>query len=96
MSAYTHSVLFLVETLRLAGTRAHNVSVSCFDDVVDFREAVRLKYDSPNYLGEIPSSVLLVYKNKSAFYKLNAAVDDSNGLPLKSSHTLDGLGRSEE
>jgi hypothetical protein len=58
------------------GTTADKVSVSSLADVADFRDAVQLKYDKPNYLKDIPSSALLVYKNKLAFDKRNAAVDD--------------------
>ena len=48
-------------------TSAAKVSVSTSADVDDFRDAVQLKYDKPNYLKDIPSSALLVYKNKAAF-----------------------------
>ena len=61
--------------------------------VVDqFRDAVQLKYDKPNYLKDIPSGVLLVYTNKAAFDKRNAAVDEGREEPLKSSRNMDGLG----
>jgi hypothetical protein len=65
--------------------------------VVDqFRKAVHLEYDKPKYLQDTPPSALLVYKNKAAFDKRNAAVDEGKEEPLKSSCLLDGLGITEE
>ncbi len=57
------------------GTTADKVSVASCADVADFRDAVKAKYDQPNYLKDIPSGALIVYKNKAAFDKRNAAVD---------------------
>jgi hypothetical protein len=34
--------------------------------IAQFRDAVQLKYDKPNYLKDIPSDALVVYKNKAA------------------------------
>ena len=63
--------------------------------VVDqFREAVQAKYDKPNYLKDIPSGSLLVYKNKAAFDKRNS--HEGKEEPLKSSLPLHGLGETEE
>ena len=80
------------------GTSASSViRNSLVVSVIDqFRDAVQLKYDKPNYLNDIPSGALLVYKNKAAFDKRNAAVDEGNEEPLKSSLSLDGLGTTEE
>jgi hypothetical protein len=78
------------------GTSADKVAVSSSADVADFRDAVQLKYDKPNYLKDIPSGALIVYKNKAAFDKRNAAVDDGKEEPLKSSYKLKGLGETEE
>jgi hypothetical protein len=54
------------------GTSASKVSVSSFADVDDLRDAVKAKYDQPNYLKDIPAGALLVYKNKAAFDKRNS------------------------
>ena len=63
--------------------------------VVDqFRYAV--VQDNAPILTGITSSQLLVYKNKAAFDKRNAAVDDGKQEPLKSSCRLDGFGETEE
>jgi hypothetical protein len=65
--------------------------------VVDqFRDAVQLKYDKPNYLKDIPSGALLVYKNKAAFDKRNAVVDDEKEKPLEEDSLLNGLGKSKK
>ena len=62
--------------------------------VVDqFRKAVQAEYDQPGYLKDIPSSALLVYKNKAAFDKRNAAFVEE---PLEEDSLLDGLGRSKK
>ena len=78
------------------GTTAEKVCVSTSADVADFRDAVQLKYDKPNYLKEIPSGALLVYKNKTAFEKRNAAVDEGKEAPLKEDSPIDGLGLSKK
>ena len=63
--------------------------------VVDlFRKAVKAEHS--NKLSSFDAADLLVYKNKAAFNKRNAAVDDGKEEPLKSSCALDGLGGSEE
>ena len=62
------------------GTSAAKVSVSSSAYVADFRDAVKARYDQPNYLREIPSSALLVYKNKAAFDKRNTAGRKENVL----------------
>ena len=63
--------------------------------VVDqFRKAVKTEYS--NKLSSVDAGALLVYKNKAAFDKRNAAVDEGQEKPLKSSHPLDGLGKTEE
>ena len=77
------------------GTSADKVSVSSLADVTDFRDAVHLK-NSTSILAGIASSQLIVYKNKAAFDKRNAIVDEEKEEPLKSSRSLDGLGTTEE
>ena len=56
------------------GTSCDKVSVSSFADVVDFRDAVHAKNSS--ILTGITSSQLLVFRNKEAFDKRNAAVNE--------------------
>ncbi|KAI3631922.1 hypothetical protein MIR68_009758 [Amoeboaphelidium protococcarum] len=64
--------------------------------IAQFRDAVQLKYDLPNYLQDIPSSTLLVFKNKAAFDMRNAAVDDGKEEPLEEDFLIDGLGSEED
>ncbi len=65
--------------------------------VVDlFRKAVKVEYDNPNYLKEIPSADLLVYKNKSAFDKRNATADDGKEEPLDPTESLELLGDKKD
>ena len=75
------------------GTTADKVAVSSTADVADFRDAVKAKYDKPNYLKDIPSGALLVYKNKDAFDKRNYANQEKEDS-LKEVALLDGLGKS--
>ena len=57
--------------------------------VVDqLRDAVHLKYDKPNYLKDIPSGALLVYKNRTAF-------DEGVEKPLDPTESLGSLGSKE-
>ncbi len=65
--------------------------------VVDqFRKVVKSEYDQPNYLKDIPSGALLVYKNKAAFDKRNAAVDEGKEEPLDPTESLGLLGSKED
>jgi hypothetical protein len=59
-----------------------------------FRKAVHLENSA--ILTGITSSQLTVYKNKVAFEKRNAAVEEGKEEPLRSSRLLDGLGKTEE
>ena len=44
--------------------------------VIDqFRDAVKVKYDQPGYLKDIPSGNLLVFQNKQSFDKRDDAVE---------------------
>ena len=76
------------------GTSATKVKVHSLADIDDLRDAVKAK--CPNKLSSVDSGDLLVYKTKAAFDKRNAAVDEGNEEPLKSSLSLDGLGTTEE
>jgi hypothetical protein len=69
-------------------TRAKKVLINPLADVDDFLEAVKAKYDEPNYLQNIPSGALSVYKNKQAF--------DEKEEPLKPSLSIIGLGQNDE
>ena len=62
--------------------------------IAQFRDAVKTKYS--NKLSSVDPGELLVYKNKTAFEKRNATVDQDKEEPLKSSRSLDGLGTTEE
>ena len=65
--------------------------------VIDqFRDAVKAKYDTPNYLKDIPSSVLLVYKNKSAFDNRHADIDGRKENPLEEDSLVDDFGTSKK
>jgi hypothetical protein len=77
---------------------ADKVAVSSHADVADFRDAVIEKFEKQksSVLSGFASFQLLVYKNKAAFDKRNATVDDGKEEPLKSSRSLDGLGTTEE
>jgi hypothetical protein len=69
------------------------VSLSPNTVVDQFRDAVKAKYDQPDYLKYIPSSTLVVYKNRASFDKRNV---DEGKEALRSSYLVDGLGESEE
>ena len=64
--------------------------------IAQFRDAVKAKYDQSNYLKDIPSGTLIVFKNKAGFDKRNAPADEGNEEPLKSSCLLDDLGITKE
>jgi hypothetical protein len=55
------------------GTRASKVLINPPADVDDFLEAVKAKYDQPNYLQNIPSGALSVYKNEESFKRRRLA-----------------------
>jgi hypothetical protein len=42
------------------GTTADKVSVPVGSDITDFRDAVKVKYDQPGYLKDIPSGKLII------------------------------------
>jgi hypothetical protein len=75
-------------------TSADAVSLPPGSVVVQFRDAVQAKYDKPNYLKDIPSGALIVYKNKAAFVKRNAAPEEGKEEPLEEDCLIDGLGIS--
>jgi hypothetical protein len=76
------------------GTSADKVAVSSSADVADFRKAV--KVENSSVLTGIDSSQIIVYKNKTAFEKRNATVDQEKQEPLKPSCKINGLGTTEE
>jgi hypothetical protein len=77
------------------GTSADIVSLPSAAFVAQFRDAVKAKY-SDSHLKGIASSNLLVYANKAAFDKRNAADMEEKQEPLKSSCPMHGLGATEE
>eukprot|EP00804_Cyclotella_cryptica_P001862 CCRYP_019353-RA/>CCRYP_019353-RA protein AED:0.08 eAED:0.08 QI:0/-1/0/1/-1/1/1/0/338 len=83
-----------VTGLPYKGTNANKVSVSTSADVADFREAAHLKNSS--ILTGITSAQLTVYKNKAAFDKRNAVVDDGKEEPLDPTESLGLLGSKED
>jgi hypothetical protein len=88
------------------GTSADATYLEAGSLIVQFRKAVKVEYDQPNYLKDIPAGALVVYKNKAAFDKRNSANDNekvriffkikSQEEPLKVSSPLTGLGQSDE
>ena len=80
------------------GTSADKVAVSSSADVADFRDAVIEKFDKQksSVLTGFASSQLDVYKNKAAFDKRNAAVDNGKEEPLEEDSLIDGLGTSKK
>jgi hypothetical protein len=76
------------------GTSVDSVELPPTATVVKFRDAVKAK--NPNKLAFIDASDLLVYKNKAAFEKRNAAVDEGKEEPLEEDSLLDGLGSSKK
>ena len=74
------------------GTSADAVALPTGSLILHFRDAVRAKYDLPNYLKGISSSALLVYKNKGAFDKRNA--ESRKTRPLDVDSLVHGLGKS--
>jgi hypothetical protein len=77
------------------GTTYDKVAISSCADVVEFRKAVKAEYSDSHLKGVAPSN-LLVYKNKAAFDKRNAAADDGKEEPLKEDLVIDSLGSSKE
>jgi hypothetical protein len=72
------------------GTRAGKVTLDSSADIVDFLDAVKVKYDQPNYLKDFPSVALLVYRNRETFDKRNA--EEGKEVPLKVDAIINGLG----
>jgi hypothetical protein len=63
--------------------------------VIDqFRDAVKAKHS--NKLALIDAADLVVYKNKAAFDKRNATIDDEKEKPLDPMDSLDELGNKED
>ena len=76
------------------GTSADKVKVDASADVADFRKAVKSEFS--NKLSSIDAGDLLIYKNKAAFNKRNAAVDDGKEEPLEEDSLIDGFGTSKK
>jgi hypothetical protein len=76
------------------GVSAPKVSLDTSADIHDFRKAVHL-LNSPIFTGIVPSQIL-VYKNKDAFDKRNANVDEEKEEPLDENTFINGLGASKK
>jgi hypothetical protein len=76
------------------GTTADKVSISYSADVADFRDTVKAKHS--NKLSTFDAADLLVYKNKAAFDKRNAAVSDGKEESLDPTESIELLGSKEE
>jgi len=81
------------------GTTADKVSIASMADVADFRDAVKKKDKDDGDAGVLnpfKSSQLLVFKNKAAFDKRNAAADEGREEPLEEDSLVYGLGTSKK
>ncbi|KAI3653953.1 hypothetical protein MP228_001104 [Amoeboaphelidium protococcarum] len=76
------------------GTSADYVSLPPGSVIAQFREAAKAKHQ--NKLSSVDAADLLVYKNKAAFDKRNASVDDGKEVPLEEDFSIDGLGKSKK
>jgi hypothetical protein len=76
------------------GTSADKVAVSSPADVADFRKAVKAEHS--NKLSSFDAADLLVYQNKAAFDKRNAAVDEGMEEPLEEDSFINGYGASKK
>jgi hypothetical protein len=83
-----------VTGLPYKGTSADFVSPAPGSVIAQFRDAVHLKNSS--ILTGLSSSQLLVYKNKAAFDKRNAAVKDGKEESLEEDSFINGLGASKK
>jgi hypothetical protein len=70
------------------GMRADKISMEPTSMVIEFREAVKIKYNQPGYLNRIVDSMLCIYKNREFF--------EGNEKPLSVSIYVPGLGETEE
>ena len=68
------------------GTSADYVSLPSTAVIAQFRDAVKTKYS--NKLSSVDAGELLVYKNRVAFDKRNAAVDEGKEEPLDPTESL--------
>ncbi|KAI3636316.1 hypothetical protein MIR68_005668 [Amoeboaphelidium protococcarum] len=62
--------------------------------IAQFKDAAKAEHS--NKLSSVDAADLLVYKNKAAFDKRNAAVDDGKEEPLEEDSIIDGLGQSRQ
>ncbi|KAI3631251.1 hypothetical protein MIR68_010741 [Amoeboaphelidium protococcarum] len=75
------------------GARSSSVYLLPGSFIAQFKSAVKAKYS--NNLSSVDVADLLVYKNKAAFDKRNAAGDDGKEMPLEEDFLIDGLGKSK-
>ena len=81
------------------GTSADYVSLAPGSVIAQFRDAVKKKDKDDGdaaVLTPFKSSQLLVYKNKAAFDKRNAAADEGREEPLEEDSLVYGLGTSKK
>ena len=87
------------------GTRATSVLRSSLAvPIIDqFCDAVKVKYDQPGYLKDIPSGTLKVFKNKDSFdkrdskeEKVNLQFSYNQEESLEEDSMVDGLGKSKK
>ena len=76
------------------GSTADYVSLPNDSFVAQFRDAVKAKHS--NKLSSVDAADLLVYKNKEAFDKRNAAVDEGKETPLEEDSLVYGFGMSKK
>ncbi|KAI3641438.1 hypothetical protein MIR68_000568 [Amoeboaphelidium protococcarum] len=76
------------------GTRASCVYLPPGSCIAQFGDAVKAKHS--NKLSSVDAANLLVQKNKAAFDKRNASVEDGKEMPLEEDSLVDGLGKSKK
>jgi hypothetical protein len=76
------------------GTTASSVILPCTSVIDQFRDAVKTKYDQPNYLKDVPSGALHVFANRPAFEMRDDRLQRTE--PLKASCAINDYGRTEE
>jgi len=84
----------LASGLPYQGTSADAVLLPVGSFVVQFRDKVKDKFNHPGFLKDIPSGILLVYRNKTAFEKRN--LDEGKEGLLDPSDYLGNLGSKDD
>ena len=63
------------------------VVLSSSADMTDFRDAMQEKWDKPGYLKDIPSGILKIYQNMTAFARKEKPLDTKTALNELDSET---------